>query len=216
MTKTIIILAIFLFCGIWAGQHVKTVWHIIDAAINDEQVLYIADDAKQEKELSKAPPTNIQWSQLLPDEEKQVLSQYQQNVPDNLTDQVVLSLQASTDKNYQATLQSTNTVVTFVDENISISGFIVPIDVQENRTMTSFFLVPYFGACIHYPPPPPNQLIYVTIADGMPITEFQTPYRVSGVLKKDLYEDPLGTSAYSMDLLSIKEFNGEPDNFRSH
>jgi hypothetical protein len=89
---------------------------------------------------------------------KKILSRYQQNLATDLTDQVVLSLQATTDQNYQATLQSINIVEKFLNKAISITGFIVPIDVQESRTMTSFFLVPYFGACTHYPPPPPKPL----------------------------------------------------------
>ena len=44
---------------------------------------------------------------------------------------------------------------------IKMPGFIVPIDVT-TKGVTSFILVPYVGACIHTPPPPPNQLVFVT------------------------------------------------------
>ena len=40
-------------------------------------------------------------------------------------------------------------------------GFIVPID-YEGTGVTAFILVPYAGACIHVPPPPANQLVFVT------------------------------------------------------
>ena len=216
MIKSLIILIIFLLCGVWAGQYSKTILRYIERIVIDEPPLYDANDAANTQGFSAVPPMSIGWSELLPAQEKQILSRYQQNLPTDLTDQVVLSLQASTDQNYQATLQSTNIVENFLNKAISISGFIVPIDVQENRNMTSFFLVPYFGACLHYPPPPPNQLIYVTLPDGMPATDFQMPYTISGILKKDLYEDPLGTSAYSLDLLTVENFYEQPDNFRMH
>jgi hypothetical protein len=216
MIKPVIILIIFLLCGVWAGQHSKTILRYIERIVIDEPPLYEVNHAVTTQGFPVIPPISIGWSELLPAQEKQILSRYQQNLPTDLTDQVVLSMQASTDQSYQVTLQSTNIVEKFINKVISISGFIVPIDVQENRTMTSFFVVPYFGACIHYPPPPPNQLIYVTIPNGMPATDFQMPYTISGFLKKDLYEDPLGTSAYSLDLLTVNMFYGQPDNFRMH
>ena len=47
-------------------------------------------------------------------------------------------------------------------KQVKIPGFIVPLDVAKDGTVSEFFLVPYFGACIHVPPPPPNQIVYVT------------------------------------------------------
>ena len=44
---------------------------------------------------------------------------------------------------------------------IKMPGFIIPIDLSTDG-VTSFVLVPYVGACIHTPPPPPNQLVFVT------------------------------------------------------
>ena len=39
---------------------------------------------------------------------------------------------------------------------VKIPGFIVPLDVAKDGTVSEFFLVPYFGACIHVPPPHPT------------------------------------------------------------
>ncbi len=44
---------------------------------------------------------------------------------------------------------------------VKIPGYIVPLD-YSGTGVTEFMLVPYVGACIHVPPPPPNQLVYVT------------------------------------------------------
>ena len=44
---------------------------------------------------------------------------------------------------------------------VKMPGFVLPID-QSTDGVTSFVLVPYVGACIHTPPPPPNQLVFVT------------------------------------------------------
>ena len=42
------------------------------------------------------------------------------------------------------------------EKEVRIPGFIVPVDFEQQQTITRFLLVPYFGACIHEPPPPPN------------------------------------------------------------
>ena len=44
---------------------------------------------------------------------------------------------------------------------VRLPGFIVPIDLQ-GTGVTAFLLVPYVGACVHVPPPPANQLVFVT------------------------------------------------------
>ena len=50
-------------------------------------------------------------------------------------------------------------------EQIRLPGFIVPVEADENET-TGFLLVPYYGACIHVPPPPANQTVYVLTEAG--------------------------------------------------
>ena len=49
-------------------------------------------------------------------------------------------------------------------QNIRLPGYIVPLEVNEEGRTTDFLLVPYFGACIHTPPPPANQIVLVVPA----------------------------------------------------
>ena len=56
---------------------------------------------------------------------------------------------------------------------VRLPGFIVPID-YKGAAVTAFILVPYVGACIHTPPPPANQLVFVTT---------ETPYESSGMFE---------------------------------
>lgn len=56
-------------------------------------------------------------------------------------------------------------------KTVRLPGFIVPID-YDGTGVTAFILVPYVGACVHVPPPPANQLVFVTTkrpyeSDGM-------------------------------------------------
>jgi hypothetical protein len=160
--------------------------------------------------------TRISWEQLMPITERQIIKKYQQPTAMNLAEQILLSINASTDEAYRDAMFSTNVVEDLLGQQSAISGFIVPLELGSEQQLTSFFLVPYFGACIHYPPPPPNQLIFVRVDGPMKIPDINIAYTVTGVLKQGLYEDTLGTSAYQLDLISIKLFSGEPDDFRLH
>ena len=47
-------------------------------------------------------------------------------------------------------------VAALAGQNVKLPGYIVPLDVTDDGKVTEFLLVPYFGACIHVPPPPSN------------------------------------------------------------
>jgi len=49
----------------------------------------------------------------------------------------------------------------YINQKIRMPGFVVPLDAVRNG-QREFLLVPYFGACIHTPPPPANQIVLVT------------------------------------------------------
>lgn len=50
-------------------------------------------------------------------------------------------------------------------QSVKIPGFVVPVETDAEET-TGFLLVPYYGACIHVPPPPANQTVYVVAEQG--------------------------------------------------
>ena len=54
-------------------------------------------------------------------------------------------------------------------QRVKIPGFIVPLE-DNNRQVTEFLLVPSPQACIHVPPPPPNQMVYVKMKKGIEVT----------------------------------------------
>ena len=106
----------------------------------------------------------LSWDALLPDAEKALLGKTrstqnpQQNLP--LHEQVFQSIQRTFDDEYQQALISVNTVDTFNGKYVELSGFIVPVEANAQREITAFFIVPYFGACIHFPPPPPHKNLF--------------------------------------------------------
>lgn len=99
---------------------------------------------------------------------------------------------------YLNAMQSADINPKLINKRIMIPGFIVPTAYNSDRKVTEFFLVPFFGACIHLPPPPPNQIIYVTYERGVELQNFYDAYTVHGVLTSELVENDLATSAYSL------------------
>lgn len=85
-------------------------------------------------------------------------------------------------------------------QNILLVGFIAPLT-YEGELITEFLLVPYFGACIHVPPPPPNQTIMVTLADGaegLTIDDSWGTVWVTGTLTIDGADTDLAEASYSI------------------
>jgi hypothetical protein len=63
-----------------------------------------------------------------------------------------------------------------------------------------FFLVPFFGACIHVPPPPPNQIVHIEVEDAFALESIYDPYWLEGTLFLEQNANGLGQSAYSLKL----------------
>lgn len=84
-----------------------------------------------------------------------------------------------------------------------IPGFVVPLKITGDMRIHEFFLVPYFGACIHVPPPPPNQLIHMKYEKGFKLEALYDPVWVAGTILIDRTENVMGTSSYSMVVESV-------------
>jgi len=82
--------------------------------------------------------------------------------------------------------------------NVKLPGFIVPLDVGKDGMVSEFFLVPYFGACIHVPPPPPNQIVYVKMQQGIALDSIYEAYWVTGKMQVQNKTTRLGASAYAL------------------
>ena len=75
---------------------------------------------------------------------------------------------------------------------------IVPLDAGAKGAVREFLLVPYVGACIHVPPPPPNQMLYVKSASGIALDAIHEAYWVTGKMRIESHTTPLGAAAYAV------------------
>lgn len=84
-------------------------------------------------------------------------------------------------------------------QSIRLAGFVAPLTFDDD-IVTEFLLVPTFGACIHVPPPPPNQTVLVTIdrSEGLTPDESWGAVWVEGTLMADTADTDLATASYTL------------------
>ena len=86
-----------------------------------------------------------------------------------------------------------------------IPGFVVPLGTNLDN-VKEFLLVPYFGACIHVPPPPANQMIHVFPKNPLRNAMIMGPVWVSGTLKTWLSDTSFGAVGYRMQADRVEPY----------
>ncbi len=92
---------------------------------------------------------------------------------------------------------------------IRIPGYIVPLEEGKNG-MTEFLLVPYFGACIHSPPPPANQIIHVKPKSPARGFKSMDTVWVNGTLHTLRSDTFMGVSSYRMEAQAVERYVEKP------
>ncbi len=87
-------------------------------------------------------------------------------------------------------------------QSVSIGGYVVPLDFDAT-TVKEFLLVPFVGACIHVPPPPANQIIYVKTDKGFEVGGAFDPVTVTGTIKTTVAFTGLADAGYTINADSV-------------
>ena len=82
---------------------------------------------------------------------------------------------------HKLTALQTTTNGTLNGQRVRLSGYLLPLEMDAG-TVTEFLLVPFVGACIHVPPPPPNQIVQVALTSSYPADRLYAPVTVTGTL----------------------------------
>lgn len=101
------------------------------------------------------------------------------------------------------------TVPALDGQRVRLPGFVVPLD-ESAEGLRSFLLVPYFGACIHTPPPPANQIIHVRPGSPAKGLRSMDPVWVQGTLHTERSDSALGASSYRLDAAAIEPYVEKP------
>nr|WP_054900962.1 MULTISPECIES: DUF3299 domain-containing protein [unclassified Pseudomonas] len=88
-------------------------------------------------------------------------------------------------------------------QQIKLPGYIVPLEVSEEGRTTEFLLVPYYGACIHVPPPPSNQIVHIFSEMGVRVEDLYQPYWIEGKMQVRASSSELADAGYQMEAEKI-------------
>ncbi|MEM0930499.1 MAG: DUF3299 domain-containing protein [Pseudomonadota bacterium] len=150
----------------------------------------------------------LDWTDLLPPGEEERLIKIYEDFYSGLGGGLGGSMSAITEGSALDMMPQLGTFSTVDDldgKRVELPGFVVPLDFQ-GRAHASFLIVPYFGACIHTPPPAPNQIVYATAEPAQELGNIFYPLWFKGVLETSRYDTDLGNAAYTLRLESVRPY----------
>jgi hypothetical protein len=147
------------------------------------------------------PPLELEWDDMIPEDYRpdKIMNQFgdidQLDDDDPRAQQVLEALEAA---------WSAAPVVEALDgKRVKLPGFVVPLE-GDGVKLSEFLLVPYYGACIHVPPPPANQTVYVKVpkGDAEIRNAFDTVW-VTGRLSARPFNSDLATAGYQLQAEAV-------------
>lgn len=151
-------------------------------------------------------PLELQWSQLMPPAPPKLRSFLTQRTGPvdlgSVPDDGLPAPAPLPEGRWMSTPRKSDGPVPVVEslhgKRVHIGGYVVPLDFDAT-TIKEFLLVPFVGACIHVPPPPPNQIIYVKVEKGFDVRGSFDPVYVTGTLQVMMTFTGLAETGYSLD-----------------
>ncbi len=154
----------------------------------------------------------IDWNDLMPDPwvkemTKDMAAMSKLSYLQDSSDEATKAMSAIRKKLDEAPI-----VKTQLNKKVRIPGYAVPLD-ADRSDKREFLLVPYFGACIHTPPPPANQIVLVRPTAQSKIKkmpESMDVLWVEGELKEGRVSTGQGVSGYLLEAVSIAPYENKP------
>lgn len=91
------------------------------------------------------------------------------------------------------------------NQRVRIPGFVVPLE-EAGGGLKEFLLVPYFGACIHTPPPPANQIVHVLPARPASGVRSMDAVWISGTMTLVKTDSYMGVAGYRLNATSVEPY----------
>lgn len=158
--------------------------------------IFAAEPAASAPALKAASARQIDWDELLPPVERDRAAS---DAPAPIHDYLGRGMAAAQRGSYDVNPALNGA-------NVKIPGFVVPLEMDVNGRVREFFLVPYFGACIHVPPPPPNQIVYVRLAESAKMGSIYQAQWVTGTLRAETKNSRLGAAAYTLSATNVEPY----------
>ncbi len=156
--------------------------------------------------LARAELPETDWLELMPKSDQKALEQMPEIDHNSPEAQGTFTAKGGLkqSKGLPAVMYSTKTVPAMNGKTVRLGGYPVPLETDAKGHSTLFFLVPYPGACIHVPPPPPNQMVLIRYPKGLKLDDIYTPLWVVGTLKVEKVSNDLADAAYALEASKVR------------
>ncbi|ROL76648.1 DUF3299 domain-containing protein [Pseudomonas vranovensis] len=153
-----------------------------------------------------AEPRTLEWQQLIPAGAPVIQPQL---APLHDLSQLSDALAAEAAPAARQTAPNAPVVKALDGQQVKLPGYIVPLEVSEEGRTTEFLLVPYYGACIHVPPPPSNQIVHIFSEIGVKVEDLYQPYWIEGQMQVKASSSELADAGYQMEAEKIYAYELE-------
>lgn len=162
-------------------------------------------EAEQEAAAEARGVRELGWEELMPEgEEERLAAMYQQQMQQLYSGSPIAEGSAG-DQAIQ--IGTFNTVPELNGVKVRIPGYTVPFEFGADAQITEFLLVPYFGACLHAPPPPPNQTLFVMTDEPIKMRDLAQAVWIEGTLYTQNQDTELADAAYTIKMDSIEVYD---------
>jgi len=162
-----------------------------------------AEAKKRDEALAARGIKRIGWEDLMPEGEEERLAQmFQAQMAMMYSGGITEGSAGDT----AVQIGTFNTVKELNGKKIKIPGYTVPFEYGANAQIKEFLLVPYFGACLHAPPPPPNQTIFVMSDKPIKMKDLAQAVWIEGTIHTQTQESELADAAYTIRMTAIEEY----------
>jgi len=181
----------------------------IGTLITDMTGLGSSDEAGRQQSLNNKNYRELDWKELAPDtkSEDKLIAKYQP-----LIDKI-----PEGDKGakpiYDKMLAEFNALPAnpkLDGQKIKIPGYVTVLE-QNKGLISEFLLVPYYGACIHVPPPPLNNTLLIKPKKDqrLHLDDVYSPVWVKGIIHTKTTKTDLAAAGYLIENAEVVSFDSE-------
>ncbi len=103
---------------------------------------------------------------------------------------------------------SSEVVKALEGKRFALDGYVVPLESDDQGKVSELLFVPFYGACIHVPPPPPNQILHVVLRTPIDVPELWDPFHLQGRLHLASFKAHIANATYDAEDASITPVKG--------
>lgn len=98
---------------------------------------------------------------------------------------------------------SSQVVKALEGRRLALDGYVVPLESDDQGKVSELLFVPFYGACIHVPPPPPNQILHVVLRTPIDVPQLWDPFRLQGRLHLASFKADIANATYEAEDASL-------------